>query len=141
MLASYPPLAEHTNALLGVFNNLRLLAPTSILGDLVIVVDDVLAESGEALLEYLQAIAGNLGLSTGVTEDEVEKRARERRIAKAFGEVYFRVFVPFVQRALVEGVYGASVTPRKGDAERERKLDTQIQQWDQLKSEALEGSA
>ena len=141
MLASYPPLAEHTNALLGVFNNLRLLAPTSILGDLVIVVDDVLAEGGEALLEYLQAVAGNLGLSTGVTEDEVEKRARERRIAKAFGEVYFRVFVPFVQRALVEGVYGASVTPRKGDAERERKLDTQIQQWDQLKSEALEGSA
>jgi hypothetical protein len=138
MLASYPPLAEHTNSLLGVFNNLRLLAPVSILPDLIEVVHGVLAQGGDSLLAYLQAYASNLALlnkNAAVTEDELERRRKERRIARAVGEVYFGIFVPFVGRALVEGVY-SSTTPVKENG-RDRKLNIQIQQWDQLKAGAL----
>ncbi|KAJ2917814.1 hypothetical protein MD484_g2560, partial [Candolleomyces efflorescens] len=139
MLASYPPLAEHTNSLLGVFNNLRLLAPVSILPDLIEVVHGVLAQGGDSLLAYLQAYASTLALlntNAAVTEDEVERRRKERGIARAVGDVYFGVFVPFVERALVEGVYNSSTTPTKENG-RDRKLDIQIEQWDQLKAGAL----
>lgn len=94
ILASYPPLAEHTNSILGVFNNLRLLAPVGILRDLIAVVDRVLGEDGDALLSYLQAFSSGLSHSMGLTEDELDKRRREKKIAAAAGEVYFGAFVP-----------------------------------------------
>jgi conserved oligomeric Golgi complex subunit 8 len=111
MLASYPPLAEHTNALLGVLNSLRLLAPRRIMCELLGVLEEVLGEGGEVLCEYLQGILGaDVGLrrepNGDQRKDAGKERERERRIAKMVGEVYFRVFVPFLRRALVEGVYG-----------------------------------
>ncbi|KAH9486459.1 Conserved oligomeric Golgi complex subunit 8 [Psilocybe cubensis] len=112
MLASYPPLAEHTNSLLGVLNGLRLLAPTNILPTLIrILDDDVLCNGGQALLAYIKAfcrdepsIANDSNSDDG--EDENEK---EKRVIMAFGQVYFGVLIPFVRRALVEGVYGVKL--------------------------------
>ncbi|KAF5332544.1 hypothetical protein D9611_005148 [Ephemerocybe angulata] len=137
MLASYPPLAEHTNSLLGVFNNLRLLAPVSILPDLVTVVDEVVAEGGKGVLGYLRAFSGSLGVNynTAVTEDEVDRRKREKKIAGAVGDAWFSVFVPFVRRALVEGVYSISLADIAGkkDGGAETQLEEQVKVWEQLK--------
>ncbi|KDR85507.1 hypothetical protein GALMADRAFT_365505 [Galerina marginata CBS 339.88] len=112
ILASYPPLAEHTNALLGVLNGLRLLALTSILPTLAHVLDDdVLSKGGEALFAYIKAFhtqshpTANGSSSDGV-EDENDK---EKRVLMAFGQVYFGTLVPFMRRALVEGVYGVKL--------------------------------
>jgi hypothetical protein len=56
ILASYPPVAEYTNALLSILNGLRLLAPTSIVFSLArFLDDDVLFRSGEAVLAYVKA--------------------------------------------------------------------------------------
>ncbi|KAJ7109873.1 Dor1-like family-domain-containing protein [Mycena epipterygia] len=93
VLASYPPLAEYTNALLGILNGLRLLAPVEILSELVTVLDGVLDQSGDALFGYARRVCE-------------EAREQDEKIVVAAGEVYFSVFVPFMRRALVEGVYG-----------------------------------
>jgi len=116
VLASYPPVAEYTNALLSILNGLRLLAPTSIIFSLARSLDDdVLFRSGEAVLAYIKAYCvenrdSPNGVGTNVVKhlDESEKEY-QRRVIVAFGEVFFKVFVPFMRRALVEGVYGAKL--------------------------------
>ncbi|EAU92363.1 hypothetical protein CC1G_00582 [Coprinopsis cinerea okayama7 len=133
ILASYPPLAEHTNSLLGVFNALRLLAPLSIVSDLVEVVDDVLAEGANALLTYLKAFTINLAQSTAVTDDELDRRKRDKRVALAIGEVYLTVFLPFIRRALVQGVYSSQVEVKSET--NETKLKEVQTKWDKLKME------
>ncbi|KAJ7657970.1 Dor1-like family-domain-containing protein [Mycena rosella] len=85
VLASYPPLAEHTNALLGVLNGLRLLAPVEILAELLAVLDGVLDQGGDALLSYARRVC-----EEGKDQDE--------KVIVAAGEVYFGVFVPFMRR-------------------------------------------
>jgi hypothetical protein len=96
ILASYPPIAEYANALLGILNGLRLLAPVEILGELTGVLDGVLDQSGDALFGYVRRVCD-------------EKNDEDKKVAIAAGEVYFGVFVPFMRRALVEGVYGVPV--------------------------------
>ncbi|KAJ6609362.1 Dor1-like family-domain-containing protein [Mycena sp. CBHHK59/15] len=103
ILASYPPIAEYTNTLLGILNGLRLLAPVEILSELVIVLDGALNEGGDALLAYVRRVCDN-----GKEQDD--------KVVLAAGEVYFGVFVPFMRRALVEGVYGVPIFSRE-DAE------------------------
>ncbi|KAJ7823255.1 Dor1-like family-domain-containing protein [Mycena leptocephala] len=88
-----PTIAEYANALLGTLNGLRLLAPVEILGELTGVLDGVLDQSGDALFGYVRRVCD-------------EKNDEDKKVAIAAGEVYFGVFVPFMRRALVEGVYG-----------------------------------
>lgn len=108
IMASYPPLAEYTNSLLGILNNLRLLAPTSILHALLRILDDVLGKGGEAVLEYVKTLSSKtMPNGTNLEERaEIDVRQKEDKVAMSIGHVYFSVFVPFMRRALVEGVYG-----------------------------------
>jgi len=119
ILASYPPIAEYTNALLTTLNGLRLLAPVKIIGDLVMVLDKVLADSATVFLRHVQA--------SGVKQETSEE------VARAAGQVFVRVFVPFVRRALVEGVYGIKII--SGEAGRfevsgESELAKISRQWE-----------
>ncbi|KAK0199136.1 Dor1-like family-domain-containing protein [Armillaria mellea] len=86
ILVSYPPLAQYTNALLSTLNSLRLLAPTSIALPLLAKLKDLLSEAGEVFLRYVKNAA-----------------------PEAVGDVYFNTFVPFMKRALGEGVYSGSL--------------------------------
>jgi len=97
ILASYPPLARHTNAFLGVFNALRLLAPVGIMQVLAAELDKVLGKGGSELIRYLKKFLGEQGTR------------KDERIARAVGDAYFKVLVPFLRRALVEGVYGMDI--------------------------------
>ena len=109
IITSYPPLAEHTNSLLGILNSLRLLAPTNILQSLVCVLDDdILAKGGEAVINYVKAVlSDNTSYGTIMDEGvEIDVHEKEDMVAMSTGHVYFSVFVPFIRRALVEGVYG-----------------------------------
>ena len=103
ILASYPPLAEFLNALLGALNALRLLAPVDIMSDLLDAFEDVLAEGLRALLVYAR---DGWGAAAATTNAEKE---RENAVLGEVGAVYMRVLVPFVRRALVEGVYGVEM--------------------------------
>ncbi|KAM6498766.1 Dor1-like family domain containing protein [Amanita muscaria] len=106
LLASYPPLAAFTNALMDVLNGLRLLAPIKVYGAVKRVLEeDTLATCGEAMLEYIKQVVGSSGSGEGD-----EGGTNERKVAVATGRVYFEVLVPFVRRALIEGVYGVKET-------------------------------
>ena len=117
LLASYPPLAEYANAVLGMLNGLRLLAPVSLLPELLRALDAAVVDAARALLEY----AGRF-----------EGEAEERGVVAATGRVFVGVFVPFVRRALVEGVYGAMMEQGGSMSE---DLQTMVQQWEGWLSE------
>jgi hypothetical protein len=51
-------------------------------------------------------VSSSTNTSKGSEESEKEY---QRRVIMAFGEVFFKVFVPFMRRALVEGVYGTKL--------------------------------
>ncbi|KAJ7754961.1 Dor1-like family-domain-containing protein [Mycena maculata] len=114
IMASYPPIAEYTNALLGILNGLRLLAPVEILSELVTVLDDVLDQSGEALLGYARRVCD-------------ETKEQDEKIVVAAGQVYFSVFIPFMRRALIEGVYGV---PMASWEAADAHTPTSIRDWE-----------
>lgn len=125
VLTSYPPLAEHTNAILGVLNSLRLLAPQSILPELLSSLDDVLTEGGDILMRYIKSLCSSYS-RTG-SDDQETRREQEKKAARAAGEMYFGVFVPFLRRALVEGVYGGKVEDLDGESE--GKVAGVVKRW------------
>ncbi|KAG6857306.1 hypothetical protein H0H87_006499 [Tephrocybe sp. NHM501043] len=120
MLVAYPPLARYTNALLGVLNALRLFAPVRIMHELVDVLDLTLGKAGKELAGYLGKFVGG--------EEE-----KEARIAKAAGEAYFRVLIPFIRRGMVEGVFGVEIT-KLGEVggEGQECMRSAMEEWEGL---------
>lgn len=102
MLVSYPPLAIYTNALLTALNGLRLLAPADLLPDLLLALERSLAHGAIMLLVCARSTADERANGSSNAEDA----KREEDVTRAAGAMFVRVFVPFVRRALVEGVYG-----------------------------------
>ncbi|KAH7915759.1 Dor1-like family-domain-containing protein [Hygrophoropsis aurantiaca] len=96
ILTSLPPLAGLLNAYLRALNRLRLLVPVDALGRVVSAVDAALAVGAGELLECAKE------LSVG---NDVE----ELQVMKAAGKAYISVLVPFIRRAIVEGVFGVSM--------------------------------
>ncbi len=84
-LVVYPPIAILANALLAALNGFRLLAPAALLGDLAKALDTSLAKAFGTLFEA--------------------PRVEARGAATAF----LRLFVPFVRKGLIEGVYGSNI--------------------------------
>lgn len=100
LLVSYPPLATLTNDLLTALNGLRLLAPVELQQDVLLLMDNVLARAGTTLLNYTKE-------KTWITGSLVaEEDDREVDVITAVCTVYFKLFIPFIRRALTEGVYG-----------------------------------
>jgi len=60
--------------------------------------------------------------------DQETRREQEKKAARAVGVMYFGVFVPFLRRALVEGVYGGKVEDL--DAESEGKVAAVLKRWE-----------
>ncbi|KAF9260861.1 Dor1-domain-containing protein [Marasmius fiardii PR-910] len=115
-LTTYPPLAVLTNAILTTFNNLRLIAPTKICAALQTVLDKEITRCGKALLVYLRCVVEDPALKSanwtngysehGNGDVKVDKVTKEEQTVVAVGEVFFGIWVPFIRRALGEGVYG-----------------------------------
>lgn len=99
LLTAFTPLAVTLNTYLRALNRLRALAPMGALDGVLDALEAGLARNGEALLGYVREWRGD---------------GAEREAVRAVGAAYVRVFVPFLQRAIVEGVYGIADAPRKG---------------------------
>ncbi|KAF9056063.1 Dor1-like family-domain-containing protein [Panaeolus papilionaceus] len=146
IIASYPPLAEHINALLTVLNNLRLLAPTNILHPLTRILDDeVLARGGRALHTYIKALLDVIRQGKAradVTQSQLDSEMPTmdvKTILVSLGQVYFVILVPFMRRALVEGVYGAKLDHEfSGGGE---NLPNVVMDWEDWILEAEESSS
>jgi conserved oligomeric Golgi complex subunit 8 len=104
ILASYPPLALYMNAVLTVLNSLRMLAPVELYEELMKTMKTIIERGASALLQYAKEKSWAIGNKFSPGDEEDDKKALE-----ATGRIYFSVFVPFILRALSEGVYGKSV--------------------------------
>jgi hypothetical protein len=102
-LTAFTPLAVTLNTYLRALNRLRALAPMGVLDGVLDALESGLARNGEALFGYSQ---------------EWQDDAAEKEVVRAVGAAYVRVLVPFLRRAIVEGVFGIaydSDAPREGD--------------------------
>ncbi|EJD03485.1 Dor1-domain-containing protein [Fomitiporia mediterranea MF3/22] len=132
ILASYPPLAIYTNAILTALNSLRLLAPSSLLTTLLSTMADALTRASSEFLQYSQS-----AVETATTEkakaksrivlNEDEEPPDQERIVRAAGKVFVRLLVPYVRRALVQGVYGVE---RIDEFDAAMGLNDSLTQWD-----------
>lgn len=123
ILASFPHLAVYLNAILTALNGLRMLAPIELMEDIVSILDRTLAESGSALLRYLQEKPWQIP-GRSLLPEETE---REAEIADVAADMYFTILVPFVRKALVEGVYSSSFDDLQPT--RSSELEDTIAEW------------
>lgn len=98
--------------------------------ELLNMLDKRLATTGEELVGYLQGhVKGK-----SKAEDEDREGKAENKVSRAVGEAYFTVLVPFMRRALVEGVYGVEIgklreTQDETDGDKEEALRKVIREW------------
>ncbi|KAL0575016.1 hypothetical protein V5O48_006945 [Marasmius crinis-equi] len=135
LLTTYPPLAVHTNAILTTFNSLRLIAPIALRSALQDVFDKEIAKCGQALLNYLKCVAEDPALKSAHEANghgeqwngdaKSDTARKEEQVALVVGEVFFTTWVPFIRRALGEGVYGAKddYAVKTGDGEANGNAD------------------
>ena len=132
ILTSFPPLAVYLNALLSAFNTIRLLPPSHLLGDLLAALSTSLAISLEALLLYSMNVTSSqtspLLRRSFDGDDTNEKRDREKKVVLVAGGAIVKVLVPFVQRALVEGIYGVPI--KEMDRMEDEKLARLLKDWE-----------
>lgn len=130
ILVSYPPLALYTNAILAALNGLRLLAPVDLLPGLLLALERSLAHGAIMLLVCARSAADER--AHGSSHSNAEDAKRDEDAARVAGTMYVKVFVPFVRRALVEGVYGAKMS----DFEVGEDLAGVLGEWDLWLGEA-----
>lgn len=120
ILTSHKPTAIYTNDLLTTLNGLRLLAPKNLYRDLLAELDKSLGESGATFIDVVTTTpltvsspssipTAPLSLSSVASQGKFSKEGAEEKGKKVrvyLGSMFVKVFVPFVRRALVEGVYG-----------------------------------
>lgn len=139
VLASFPPIAELLNAILNTLNGLRLLAPTSIMLEVVQSLDQELAECVSAYVTFAKEASSS------------KSSAEDAKAVRASGAMLTKVLVPFSRRALIAGVYGKKLPPTKklngvvenGDASHEdpfemhSELVEALRSWESWLEEAL----
>ena len=108
ILVSYPPLALYLNELLTALNGLRLLAPIELYEDLLQALEASVAKAGATLLQYAK---DRPWLADGKPANH-EDEAKDNEVLQAVSSAFFAVLVPYVLRALSEGVYGKPVEPK-----------------------------
>jgi hypothetical protein len=130
ILASYPPVAEFTNKVLGTLNALRMLAPVGIMDELLSALEAVLADGLTSLLRYARSFSWKRARANA--GDGVGDGEREERVMRAAGDVYVKIFVPYMRRALVEGVYGVemSMDAALAGGESQTELGKAIREWE-----------
>lgn len=126
VLTAFPPLAKMLNAYIRALNRLRMLAPVDTFSGVMDGAEECLANVGHGLLQYAKEWQGG--------------DAKEIQILQAAGAAYTRVLVPWLQRAIVEGVFSASHKERQSAAdgagdpdageEGERELSFIVREWE-----------
>ena len=110
IITSHKPTVVYANDLLTTLNGLRLLAPKNLYRDLLTELDKSLDESGMAFVDVITTTPLTVpSLSTSGSQGTLSKEEAEgkgKKLRVYLGSLFVKVFVPFIRRALVEGVYG-----------------------------------
>ncbi|KZT08821.1 Dor1-domain-containing protein [Laetiporus sulphureus 93-53] len=136
ILVSYPPLAIYTNAFLTALNGLRMLAPVELLDDLLGTLERSLAEG---LTKVLALARDKLSAAEQHPKGGEEEERKDLEVVRAAGMVYVEVFVPFLRRALVEGVYG--VVMKDKEIPMGKELRDTLEEWKEWVGEKEEEAA
>ncbi|EEB92545.1 hypothetical protein MPER_08927 [Moniliophthora perniciosa FA553] len=88
----------------------------AILSDLQNALDKEIVRCGQTLMTYIKCVFDDPALKTQAANGHIQEQesvegvekglGKEERLALSVGETFFGVWVPFVRRALGEGVYG-----------------------------------
>ena len=148
ILTSHKPTAIYTNDLLTTLNGLRLLAPKNLYRDLLVELDKSLDESGVVFIDVITTTPLSVSSSSPVTtttapsspstaapQGKLSKEVAEERGKRArvcLGTMFVNVFVPFIRRALVEGVYGFEGEEGEKDWRSELEFVRAWEEWLQL---------
>ena len=116
VLTTFTLLAITLNTYLRALNRLRALAPMGALDGARHALESGLAQNGETLLRYAR-----------VWQDD----GAEREVMRAAGTAFIRVLVPFLRRAIVEGVFGVACDPEGGTG----SLGDTVRNWEGWLSE------
>ncbi|CAG8437274.1 3432_t:CDS:2 [Ambispora gerdemannii] len=100
ILMDYPPIGHLTNGYLSAFNSLRLLAPVSLYHSL-----------GSHLSTSLVSIADTLRRYG----DKLIEDQHNTVIMQVFCATFAKIFVPYITRCYVDGVYGGLMMQVNGD--------------------------
>jgi len=110
----------YANDLLTTLNGLRLLAPKNLYRELLTELDKSLDEAGAAFVDVItttpltiSSSSSAYGLQGALSKEEPGEKGRRTRVY--LGSLFVNVFVPFIRRALVEGVYGSEGEEREND--------------------------
>jgi hypothetical protein len=110
VLTSHKPTAIYANDLLTTLNGLRLLAPKNLYRDLLAELDKSLDESGTTFIDVVITTPLTISSPTTATSSLSPSLSttspQGKKVRVLLGNMFVKVFVPFVRRALVEGVYG-----------------------------------
>jgi len=141
ILTSHKPTAIYANDLLTTLNGLRLLAPKNLYRDLLTELDKSLDESGATFIDVItttpltissssSSVTTTSTSSSSAAKEEAEEKGKKVRVY--LGNLFVKVFVPFVRRALVEGVYGSEEEERERDWRSELGFVGMWEDWLQL---------
>ena len=144
ILTSHKPTAIYANDLLTTLNGLRLLAPKNLYRDLLTELDKSLDESGTTFIDVItttpltissSAATSSSSPASGTSQGKMSKEEAEEKGKKVrvyLGSLFVKVFVPFVRRALVEGVYGFEGEDQENDWRSELGFVRMWEDWLQL---------
>jgi hypothetical protein len=134
-LASYAPIAQFANALLSSLNHLRLLAPTCIIDNLLESLERVLIEGGRSYMSYVKECEEAVTKLRWEFKQDGDKEC-ELDVLKNAGQVYFKVFSPFIARGLLEGIYGIKDIAQH-QQEESSSLVSLVAEWDEWSSKCI----
>lgn len=152
ILTSHKPTAIYANDLLTTLNGLRLLAPKNLYRDLLTELDKSLDESGTTFIDVVTNTPLTISSTTTtpssssaaasasqgkVSKEEAEEKGKKLRIY--LGSLFVKVFVPFIRRALVEGVYGFEGESTEKDWRSELGFVRMWEDWLQLITPPAQG--
>lgn len=97
-LIDYPVIAVFTNAILSLFNELRLLAPIALVQPIAEYLDAAYLDIALALKEYSVPYI----LATSTEKDNLKS---DQNALRAFASAYVRACVPYLRQCLLDGIY------------------------------------
>ncbi|KAJ2962431.1 hypothetical protein NQZ79_g2305 [Umbelopsis isabellina] len=120
-LIDYPVIAVFTNAILSLFNELRLLAPIALVQPIAEYLDAAYLEIGQALKEYSTPYFF-------ATSTEKDNHKSDQNALRTFASAYVRACVPYLRQCLLDGIYAnvylddVSITSERLESELEAIL-------------------
>ncbi|GAB5585352.1 hypothetical protein Unana1_00252 [Umbelopsis nana] len=98
-LIEYPVIALFTNAILSLFNELRLLAPIA----LVKPINQYLEAAHMDIVQHIKSYAAPYLLTESSSKDNIKS---EQTLLRSFASGYIRSCVPYLRQCLLDGIYG-----------------------------------